>query len=118
MALKAHLKRTLEHSNALYAPLLRLRAYLCLTAGEPELQLLPRLCPGDETAIDVGANHGNYLRDSRRLGARCDRGRAPIPMSCVGSRRAWGEIYKIVEPANQHLDGLPASGPRRRVEEP
>ena len=60
MALKAHLKRTLEHWPALYAGLLRLRAYVHPTAGEPELQLLPRLCPGDETAIDVGANHGDY----------------------------------------------------------
>ena len=60
MALKAHLKRTLEHWPALYAGLLRLRAYLHPTAGEPELRLLPRLCPGDETAIDVGANHGDY----------------------------------------------------------
>ena len=55
MALKAHLKRTLEHWPALYAGLLRLRAYVHPTAGEPELQLLPKLCPGDETAIDVGA---------------------------------------------------------------
>ena len=60
MALKAHLKRTLEHWPALYAGLLRLRAYLHPTAGEPELRLLPRLCPGDEIAIDVGANHGDY----------------------------------------------------------
>jgi FkbM family methyltransferase len=60
MALKAHLKRTLEHWPALYAALLRLRAYLRPTAGEPELRLLPGLCPGDETAIDVGANHGDY----------------------------------------------------------
>ena len=60
MALKAHLKRTLEHWPALFAGLLRLRAYLHPTAGEPELRLLPRLCPGDEIAIDVGANHGDY----------------------------------------------------------
>jgi|EndMetStandDraft_8_1072994.scaffolds.fasta_scaffold49204_2 FkbM family methyltransferase len=60
MALKAHLKRTLEHWPKLYAGLLRLRAYVHPTAGEPELQLLPKLCPGDETAIDVGANHGDY----------------------------------------------------------
>jgi FkbM family methyltransferase len=60
MAVKAHLKRTLEHWPALYAGLLRLRAYLYPTAGEPELRLLPRLCRGDETAIDVGANHGDY----------------------------------------------------------
>jgi FkbM family methyltransferase len=60
MALKAHLKRTLEHWPALYAGLLRLRASVHPNSGEPELQLLPRLCPGDETAIDVGANHGDY----------------------------------------------------------
>jgi FkbM family methyltransferase len=60
MALKALLKRTLEQWPALYAGLLRLRAYLHPTAGEPELRLLPRLCPGDEIAIDVGANHGDY----------------------------------------------------------
>ena len=60
MALKAYLKRTLEHCPALYAALLRLQAYLHPTAGEPELRLLPILCAADETAIDVGANHGDY----------------------------------------------------------
>ena len=60
MALKAYLKRTLEHWPALYAALLRLRAYLHPTAGEQELRLLPMLCAADETAIDVGANHGDY----------------------------------------------------------
>jgi FkbM family methyltransferase len=57
---EAHLKRTLEHWPARYAALLRLRAYVHPTSGEPELQLLPRLCPHDETAIGVGANHGDY----------------------------------------------------------
>ena len=37
-----------------------LRSLSSRTAGEPELRLLPWLCPGDETAIDVGANHGDY----------------------------------------------------------
>jgi FkbM family methyltransferase len=60
MALKAYLKRTLEHWPALYAALLRLRACLHPTVGEPELRLLPMLCAADETAIDVGANHGDY----------------------------------------------------------
>ena len=37
MAVKAHLKRTLEHWPALYAGLLELCAILDPTAGEPEL---------------------------------------------------------------------------------
>jgi FkbM family methyltransferase len=60
MALIADLKRTLDHWPALYAALLRLRTLLRPTAGEPELRLLPMLCAADETAIDVGANHGDY----------------------------------------------------------
>jgi FkbM family methyltransferase len=61
MTFTTRLKRTLEQKTPqLYAGLLKLRAYLRPASGEPELQLLPKLCSSGETAIDVGANHGDY----------------------------------------------------------
>lgn len=74
------------------------RALQAWLGGEPELRLLPRLCPREEAALDVGANYGVYTWHLRRSAAEVV-AFEPQPIAAAFLRRAFGARVRIEEVA-------------------
>jgi FkbM family methyltransferase len=80
------------------------RALVSWWRGEPELRLLPRLCPRDELALDIGANLGVYAWHLARLSAGVV-AFEPQPGLAASLRDAFGDRVRVEQAALSDEDG-------------